>query len=89
MIEFKKLLYFVLLLIFFSCSTARNRNLAEHENPSIKESIINKTRTANLYKDYNRVVIMDAIYFDWELRKKIMLIFLYFFCFCLLSKKLC
>ncbi len=69
MIEFKKLLYFVLLLIFFSCSTARNRSVSEYKNPSIKKSIINKTRTANLYKDYKRVVIMDAIYFDWELRK--------------------
>ena len=69
MIELKKLLYFVLLLFFFSCSTARNRTLIKPKNSAIKNSIIDKTRTANLYKDYKRVVIMDALYFDWELRK--------------------
>ena len=63
------LVLIIILSTFVSCSTARNRSLIKPKNSVIKNSIIDKTRTANLYKEYRRVVIMDALYFDWELRK--------------------
>ncbi len=70
-ISYTKTLLILMLLLsgFVSCSTARNRSLIKPKNDVIKNLIIDKTRTANFYKDYRRVVIMDALYFDWELRK--------------------
>ena len=58
------LVLIIILSTFVSCSTARNRSLIKPKNSVIKNSIIDKTRTANLYKEYRRVVIMDALYFD-------------------------
>ena len=60
-------LVLIIILSTFVLLTARNRSLIKPKNSVIKNSL-DKTRTANLYKEYRRVVI-NALYFDWELRK--------------------
>lgn len=57
----------LLLLLISACSTTKQK-LVTTKNTSIKNYITNNYRSSVLYQDYSRVIIMDVIYFDWNLR---------------------
>ena len=52
-----------------ACSTTKSRLSFSTNDKKAKNYFIEKFRTSSIYQDYSRLLIMDAVYFDWELRK--------------------
>ena len=55
------------IIIFSSCSLLINSSSKKKE---VEEYIFLHQKTNSYYKDYKRVFILEAIYFDWNLRQK-------------------